>query len=104
MNNIVQKKINWGILGTGYIARVFANGILGSTSGILYAIGSRSKESALNFSFEFDVKAIYDSYESLLEDKQVDSVYIALPHPLHAEWAIKAAEAGKQLVADAYGW
>ena len=100
MNKMNQKKLNWGILGTGSIARVFASGIQGSTTGNLYAIGSRTKESALAFSVEFDVKAIYNSYESLLEDKKVDSVYIALPHPLHAQWAIKAAEAGKHILCE----
>jgi predicted dehydrogenase len=100
MNKMIQKKLNWGILGTGSIARVFASGIKGSTTGKLYAIASRSKDTALTFSLEFDVKAIYHSYESLLEDKNVDSVYIALPHPLHAQWAIKAAEAGKHILCE----
>ena len=100
MNKMIRKKINWGILGTGSIARVFANGIQKSTTGILYAIGSRNKESAIAFSHEFNTKVTYHSYESLLKDKRVDCVYIALPHPLHAHWAIKAAEAGKHILCE----
>jgi predicted dehydrogenase len=100
MNKMIQKKIAWGILGTGSIARVFASGIKGSTTGELYAIGSRSNKSAQSFALEFDVPAIYDSYDRLLEDRKVDAVYIALPHPLHAQWAIKAAKAGKHILCE----
>ena len=97
---MIQKKFFWGILGTGAIARVFANGIRGSTTGELYAIASRTNESAQNFAREFDVPAIYDSYERLLEDIKVEAIYIALPHPLHAHWAIKAAAAGKHILCE----
>jgi predicted dehydrogenase len=100
MNKMIQKKVAWGILGTGSIARVFASGIKGSTTGELYAIGSRSNESAQIFAREFDVPAMYDSYERLLEDSKVDAVYIALPHPLHAQWAINAALAGKHILCE----
>uniref|UniRef100_UPI0040477418 Gfo/Idh/MocA family protein n=1 Tax=Algoriphagus sp. TaxID=1872435 RepID=UPI0040477418 len=100
MTKLQQKKVLWGILGTGSIARVFASGLKCSTTGELYAIGSRSLESAQTFAREFDVQAIYDSYDKLLEDLKVDAVYIALPHPLHAEWAIKAAVAGKHILCE----
>ena len=95
-----KNKVLWGILGTGSIARVFANGINESATGELYAIGSRNNESAQTFARELDVPVIYDSYERLLEDGKVDAVYIALPHPLHAQWAIKAAVAGKHILCE----
>lgn len=92
--------LTWGIIGTGSIARVFARGLAGSQTGRLVAVGSRSQESADRFGDEFDVPARHDSYEALLADADVQAVYISTPHPMHAEWAVKAAEAGKHLLCE----
>src|SRR5438552_868601 len=93
-------KLNWGILGTGNIAKAFAKGIAASRSGALVAVGSRSQASADNFGVEFNVPRRHASYDALLADKNVHAVYIATPHPLHAEWSIKAAEAGKHILCE----
>jgi predicted dehydrogenase/aryl-alcohol dehydrogenase-like predicted oxidoreductase len=90
--------LKWGILATGNIAKAFANGVLHSKHGQLVAVGSRSKESADKFGKQFGIKRRHDSYEALLNDPEVEAVYIATPHPSHAEWAIKAAEAGKHIL------
>jgi len=95
MNN----KLKWGIIGTGSIARKFAHGLTTSKTGVLAAAGSRTLESAKKFSAEFPATA-HGSYEALLADPQVQAVYISTPHPLHAEWAIKAAEAGKHILCE----
>ncbi|HEY5893094.1 MAG TPA: aldo/keto reductase [Chthoniobacterales bacterium] len=94
--------IRWGILGAGKIARKFAAELPFSRTGRLVAIGSRSLETALRFASEFpdfNVKA-YDSYEAVLEDPEVDAVYIATPHPIHAEWSVATAEAKKHVLCE----
>jgi len=86
--------IRWGIIGPGGIARAFLMGLEGTDSGRLVAIGSRNPGNA-SLRTDFPGARIHDGYEALLADPEVDAVYIATPHPAHAEWAIRAAEAGK---------
>ncbi len=93
-------KLGWGILGTGAIAKAFAQGVTHSKTGTLVAVGSRSEESANKFADQFNVPNRHASYQSLLDDPKVEAVYIALPHPMHAEWAIKGAEAKKHLLVE----
>lgn len=93
-------QLTWGIIGTGAIAKTFAKGVLGSTTGKLIAVGSRSKEKADAFGGEFNIPNRHSSYEALLADKDVQAVYISTPHPGHPEWAIKAAEAKKHILCE----
>jgi predicted dehydrogenase len=95
----MANELRWGILGTGVIARKFAHGLLESRTGKLVAIGSRTEESALDFAKDFPAR-VHGSYEALLADPDVDIVYISTPHPMHAEWAIRAAKAGKHLLCE----
>jgi predicted dehydrogenase/aryl-alcohol dehydrogenase-like predicted oxidoreductase len=96
----MSEKLNWGILGTGNIAKTFARGVAGSQLGTLVAVGSRTQESADKFGDEFSIDNRHGSYEALLADPQVQAVYIATPHPQHARWAIAAAEAGKHILCE----
>ena len=94
--------LRWGILSTGRIAGIFARGLADSQYGELRAVGSRSLESAEAFVKEHggsEVRA-HGSYEALLADPEVEAVYIATPHPQHAEWAVRAAEAGKHILCE----
>ncbi|HEY5751888.1 MAG TPA: aldo/keto reductase [Chthoniobacterales bacterium] len=94
--------LRWGILGAGKIARKFAAELPFSKTGRLVAIGSRTLESARQFATEFanfDIRT-HGSYTSLLADPDVDAVYIATPHPAHAEWAVAAAEAKKHILCE----
>jgi len=91
--------LRWGILATGRIAHQFAGGVNASETGTLTAVGSRSLESARAFTDEHGGKP-YATYEQVLEDPDVDAVYIATPHHLHAEWTIKAAQAGKGILCE----
>jgi len=97
---MTSNKIRWGILGTGNIARVFAKGIANSKKGDLFAVASRNLIHAQRFGKEFDVPFQYDSYEALIADPNVQVIYIALPHVFHAEWAIRAANAGKHILCE----
>jgi len=92
--------LNWGILGTGRIAGIFARGLARSKTGRLAAVGSRSAEKAAAFASEHGGVNAHGSYEALLADPAVQAVYIATPHPDHAAWVIRAAEAGKHVLCE----
>ncbi|MDR1280092.1 MAG: aldo/keto reductase [Opitutaceae bacterium] len=94
--------LRWGILGTGRIAATFARGVAASQLGRLVAVGSRTPDSAKKFAAEHAVAAdrAHGSYEALFADPEVDAIYIGTPHPQHAAWAIRAAEAGKHVLCE----
>ncbi|MCA0362128.1 MAG: Gfo/Idh/MocA family oxidoreductase [Armatimonadetes bacterium] len=91
--------LNWAILATGRIARAFADGVNKSETGRLVAVGSRSYESATLFAQEFGGKP-YGSYTEALADPDVQAVYIATPHHLHADLTVEAAQAGKHVLVE----
>jgi predicted dehydrogenase len=93
-------KLRWGILGTGTIAHTFVKDLHSSKTGIASAIASRFKASAENAAVELDIPRWYEGYPALLEDPAIDAVYIATPHPIHLEWAVRAAEAGKHILCE----
>ncbi len=93
-------KIRWGILGCGGIARAFGGGVAGSETGTLAAVASRDLAKARAFAGEHGAGRAHGAYEALLADAGVDAVYIATPHPMHARWAILAAEAGKHVLCE----
>ena len=94
-----QSPVRWGIIGPGAIAKDFRRGLNGSKSGKLVAIGTRNPKKP-GLAETFPEARILDGYEALLDDPEVDAIYIATPHPGHAEWAIKAAEAGKHVLVE----
>ena len=96
----MSRTLSWGILGTGLIAGVFANGVKQSQTGTLVAVGSRSQAAADTFGETWRIPHRYSRYEDVLADQSVQAVYLALPHPFHAEWAIKAAESGKHVLCE----
>ncbi|MHB9024126.1 MAG: Gfo/Idh/MocA family protein [Armatimonadota bacterium] len=96
----MSKKLAWGLIGTGGIARAFASALTHSHTGELVAIGSRSMEKAEAFAAEFPAPHRHGSYEALLANPAVEAVYISTPHPNHAEWAIAAAKAGKHILCE----
>lgn len=91
--------IRWGILGPGGIAKAFAGGVAGSRNGKLVAIGARNPGKP-GLAESFPGARIVDGYEALLADPDIDAIYIAVPHPGHAQWAIRAAEAGKHVLCE----
>lgn len=92
--------IRWGIIGLGNIAVRFAKSLEKSHDGYLYAVASRSLEKSKNFSEEYNCKKFYGSYEQLLDDENIDVVYIALPHGLHKDWSIKALSKKKAVLCE----
>lgn len=98
----MSQTLRWGIIGTGAIARCFANALAQTENGELVAVGSRSQESAEQFIAEHagEGVAAHSSYESLLADDQVQAVYISTPHPMHTPWSVRASEAGKHVLCE----
>jgi len=94
-----SQKVRWGIIGPGAIAKAFAGGVAGSHTGTLVAIATRDPGRA-GLAETFPGARVLDGYDALLADPEVDAIYIATPHPFHAEWAIKAAEAGKHVLVE----
>ncbi|MDZ8172024.1 Gfo/Idh/MocA family protein [Microbacterium xanthum] len=89
--------LRWGILATGGIAHSFARDL--RTAGLdLQAVGSRRPEAARAFAEEFSIPRAHASYEELVADPDVDILYVATPHPMHAENALLALEHGKHVL------
>ncbi|MDT0142078.1 Gfo/Idh/MocA family oxidoreductase [Microbacterium sp. PRC9] len=89
----------WGILGPGGIARAFTSDL--RTAGLdVAAVGSRRRETAEAFAADFGIPHAHGSYEELVADPDVDIVYIATPHPMHAANALLALEAGKHVLVE----
>lgn len=95
----MAEKLRWGILGTGGIASKFAAQLPGSGRGELVAVGSRHEETAIAFANQYG-GAPRSPYIGVLADAKVDAVYVSLPNSLHAEWTIRALEAGKHVLCE----
>lgn len=93
-------KIRWGIIGTGAIARKFAEALTFVPEAELLAVGSRAQASADEFAALFGVPRAYATYEALANDPDVDVVYIATPHPLHKENSLLCLHAGKAVLCE----
>ncbi|WP_415349522.1 Gfo/Idh/MocA family protein [Clostridium perfringens] len=94
-----MKKLKWGILGPGNIARDFAQA-LNRVNGEVYAVASRNKERAEQFARENNVKKAYGSYDEIIKDKDIDVVYIATPHSNHYEYIIKSLNNNKHVLCE----
>jgi dihydrodiol dehydrogenase / D-xylose 1-dehydrogenase (NADP) len=96
----MKTKIKWGILGPGTIANQFAKGLKHLEDAEIVAVGSRSLERAKEFATQYDIKNAYGSYEALVNDPEVDVIYIATPHPAHKEYALLCLKAGKAVICE----
>lgn len=92
--------IKWGILGTGKIARRFMQAAFYVPEAQVIAVGSRTQASAEQFGAQYGVPKRYGSYDAVLADPEVQIVYIATPHSLHAENALAAIQAGKHVLCE----
>lgn len=95
-----MKKLRWGIIGLGRIARRLSEALQSSTTGELVAVASRDPEKAAKFASSFSGVTAFSSYDELLAQSDVDAVYIATPHTEHARWSIRAARAGKAILCE----
>ncbi|MFC8191066.1 Gfo/Idh/MocA family protein [Cellulomonas sp. NPDC057328] len=92
--------IRWGILGAGNIASTFANSVREFTRAQLVAVGSRHRDRAERFATAHGIPTTHVGYRELVEDTQVDAVYVATPHSEHREHALLAIKAGKHVLVE----
>ncbi len=97
---LTTEPLRWGLIGSGLIAKAFADDLTVTDSGRVVAIGSRSQESADHFADKFGIPHRHASYEALVADPDVDVVYVATPHPMHLANALLALEAGKPVLVE----
>ncbi len=93
-------KIKWGILGPGIIAHEFVQDFQQVTNGVVHAVASRSGERAQSFAASYDIPQVYDRYEQLYTDPEIDAIYIATPHTFHFEQSRQALDAGKAVLCE----
>ena len=101
MNEIDTERLRWGVLSTANIGRAAVNPALqASRNGVLQAVASRDAERADAFAREHGIPRAYGSYEALIDDPDIDALYVPLPNSLHREWVIRAVGAGKHVLCE----
>jgi predicted dehydrogenase len=95
-----ERVLQWGIVGPGRIAPRIARALSDNARGRLHAVASRDEERARAFAARHGAPVAHGSYEALLADPDVDVVYLALPNGLHAEWTVRALDAGKHVLCE----
>src|SRR3970040_2560400 len=93
-------KIKWGIIGLGTMAHKFAKDLMLVEEAELAAVASRNLEKAQEFAKEFGCKKSYDSYDAIINDAEIDILYIATPHNSHAALSIKALQNDKHVLCE----
>ncbi len=93
-------RVQWGILSTARINAKFLAGARLSAELEVAAVASRSSERAGRYAHEHAIDRAYGSYQDLLDDPELDAVYISLPNALHLEWAERAVRAGKHVLCE----
>jgi D-xylose 1-dehydrogenase (NADP+, D-xylono-1,5-lactone-forming) len=95
-----RRVLKWGLLSTAAINRAVITPLRVSTRNQLEAVASRDRARAQRYAAEWGIPRALGSYEAMLGDPEIDVVYISLPNSMHAEWAIKAAAAGKHVLCE----
>jgi hypothetical protein len=99
--DIINNKVRWGVLGYAKIAREsLIPAIRRSTNSEFYALASREAIKLTECTTKFGSVKTYVGYDAILNDPQIEVVYIPLPNALHKEWVIKAAKAGKHILCE----
>lgn len=96
----MQKNYRWGILAPGKIAHKFAAGLESVPRAQLHAVGSRNKDRARDFAQQYQAPVWYDSYQKLVEDPDVDAIYIATPHTFHMENTLLCLQHNKAVLCE----
>ena len=101
-NYTMNEVVKWGIIGLGNVAHEFANSFYNTKNAKLIAIASKSQSKLSKFkaNFNIDISNCHNDYEKLLNNNEVDIVYIALPNSLHYEWALKSLNSKKHILVE----
>lgn len=97
---MAEKKACWGLLSTARINERVIPAIRGSGRSELLGVASRGKEKARTYAKQWNIPRAYGTYEQMLADPAINVIYLSLPNHLHAEWAVKCAEAGKHILCE----
>ena len=89
-----------GVLGAARIARLFVDAVRPSSRIAVVAVASRDAERGAAFARDMGIPRVHASYDALLADPDVEAVYVPLPNNLHAQWSIRAVEAGKHVLCE----
>ena len=92
--------VRWGIVSTADINRKVIPGAHASPKVDLVAVASRDGARAEAYAKEWRIERAHGSYDALLDDPEIEAVYISLPNTLHSEWSIRALEAGKHVLCE----
>jgi predicted dehydrogenase len=95
-----MKKVRWGIVSTGRITHQFVQDFQHVPNGEVVAVASRSQESADTFAAQYDIPRAYAAYQRLLQDPDVDAVYVATPHTVHYQNTLDAIRARKHVLCE----
>ena len=93
-------RLRWGLLGTARINRALIPVLQAAPRHSLETVASRAIDRAQAYAAEWNIPRATGSYEALLADSTVDAIYISLPNSLHAEWTIRALDAGKHVLCE----
>jgi D-xylose 1-dehydrogenase (NADP+, D-xylono-1,5-lactone-forming) len=96
----VNDPVCWGFLSTANINAKLLAGAAESNKVDVLAVASRDAGRAAGYAGEHGIERAHGSYEALLEDPDVEAVYISLPNSMHVEWSIRALEAGKHVLCE----
>jgi scyllo-inositol 2-dehydrogenase (NADP+) len=96
----MKKTINWGIIGGGNAAINITKNFPDADNSKLLALASKNEDKRFYFKNEFKIENIYSNYEDILNNNEIDIVYIALPHNLHKEWCIKSSMKKKNILVE----
>ncbi len=95
-----MRKYKWGLIGTGTISNLFAEGLTFLDQATVFAAGSRTQESADLFAEKWQIPHAYGSYSDLYSDPEIDVVYIGTPHNFHFQNVTDALTAGKHVLCE----
>jgi predicted dehydrogenase len=96
-----EPQLRWGIIGCARIARrALISGIKASKSGSLHALASRDLATATDWAKTYGAPKAFGSYRELLDDPEIQAVYIPLPNELHKPWVMRAADLGKHILCE----
>ena len=90
----MSTRVRWGILSTAHIGRALIRGIGQSDGSCVQGVASREWTRANEWAKEHGIPRAFGAYDDMLESHEVDAIYNPLPNSMHAEWTIRALEAG----------
>ncbi len=96
----MKKNYRWGILGAGRIAEKFCTALSVVEGATVYAVASRDSENAKAYAKKFNASRFYDNYDDLMQDENVDIIYIATPHAFHYEQTMACIKKGKHVLCE----